>query len=111
MDLRFFSPDMLESRVKSMVSAVINGQMLQALKIIRATIYNLENTQMVGMPAHAVDYYKAALNGAALYANREDAHSLMSVMTILQKHLEVYNEPKIAELPHAVRSCIEEFVA
>jgi hypothetical protein len=105
MELNQITTDILRIRAKSIFKMAMNGQFMQALKVIRVTIYNMETAHIKGMKPSQVNKYLAMLHSAALYANNRNCGMVMRLANGIYQELEVCSDC-LEDLPPVVRSSI-----
>lgn len=105
MEITQMTTDILRIRSKTIFKMAMNGQFLQALKIIRVTLYNLETAMIRGMKPVQVKKYTTMLYSAAMYANNQNCKMVMRLASDIYRDLEVCSDC-LDDLPPVVRSSI-----
>lgn len=105
MEISQITTDILRIRTKSIYKMAMHGQFLQALKVIRVTIHNLETAKIKGMRTSQVNKYLAILYSAAMYANQRNCGMVMRLVNSIYMDAEMCND-SLEDLPPVVRSSI-----
>ena len=113
MDLKVVSACTLATRARTVRNLVNQGAFMRALKIIRITMHNLDNSDVPDMTDDQVNRYYYLFGCSALYANRGHAAPIVEYMQHIMDDIATYNntypsarELRFEDLPPVVRRSI-----